>query len=132
MLSANLPAHVLYDLRWDSLLGCGSRVLGLSLSDPKMLDFCDKMVLNNPKTGNFGLLLTLTVAAIDEVGVREQALCRRCGECVNLCWKYETVPDRVHEGHTALTLSACRASSNSYIGADTAAARFTFAAMHRP
>lgn len=54
-------------LRWDSLLRCGSRVLGLSLSDPKMLDFCDSMVLNNVKTGNFGTLLTLMVAAVDEV-----------------------------------------------------------------
>lgn len=77
-LSANLPTHVFHDLRWDSLLGCGSRVLGLSLSDPKMLDFCDSMVLNNPKTGNFGLLLTLTVIAIDEVGIRE----RQCSEAI--------------------------------------------------
>eukprot|EP00903_Cladosiphon_okamuranus_P016296 g15028.t1 len=54
------------DPRWDSLLGCGSRVLGLSLSDGKMQDFCDALLRNNPDTGNFGSLVALTMATVDE------------------------------------------------------------------
>ncbi|CAM9174038.1 unnamed protein product, partial [Ectocarpus sp. 13 AM-2016] len=54
------------DPRWESLLGCGSRVLGLSLSQAKVVDFCDAMLRNNPSTGNFGSLVALTVATADE------------------------------------------------------------------
>lgn len=60
---------VLYSNRWDPILGCGPQVLGLSLSDPKMLDFADRMVLNNLKTGNFSRLLALTSTVVDEVNV---------------------------------------------------------------
>lgn len=51
---------------WDSLLRCGWRVLGLSLSEARMMDFCDAMLRNNPGTGNFGSLMALTTAAINE------------------------------------------------------------------
>lgn len=64
------PVHLPSPLsvsRWDSLLRCGSRVLGLSLSEGKMLDFCDALLRNNPETGNFGSLVALTVATVDEV-----------------------------------------------------------------
>ena len=61
------PPQSLPAFRWDSLLRCGSRVLGLSLSEVKMLDFCDALLRNNPVTGNFGSLVALTVAAVDEV-----------------------------------------------------------------
>ncbi|CAM9601682.1 unnamed protein product, partial [Scytosiphon promiscuus] len=54
------------DSRWESLLRCGSRVLGLSLSEEKVLDFCDAMLRNNPNTGNFGSLVALTVATVDQ------------------------------------------------------------------
>lgn len=66
ILSTNILPSV--ENRWDSLLRCGERVLGLSLSEAKMSDFCDSMVQNNPETGNFGSLLALTVAVVDEVG----------------------------------------------------------------
>lgn len=59
-------------------MGCGTRVLGLSLSDPKMLDFCDRMVLHNPKTGNFGTLVTLAATLAHEVCVCMSVCCLQC------------------------------------------------------
>lgn len=53
--------------RWPSLLGCGARVLALTLSDPKMLDFSTRMVQENPKTGNLGVLLAHTAATVRQV-----------------------------------------------------------------
>lgn len=41
--------------------------MGLSLSDPKMLDFADRMIVYNLKTGNFGTLVALTATVLDEV-----------------------------------------------------------------
>ena len=32
-----------------------------------MQDFCDALLMNNPETGNFGSLVALTVATVDEV-----------------------------------------------------------------
>lgn len=42
-------------------------MLGLSLSETKMLDFCDTMMRNNLDTGNFGLLIALTAGVVEEV-----------------------------------------------------------------
>lgn len=70
------PPRLFSSFRWDSLLRCGSRVLGLSLSEVKMLDFCDALLRNNPETGNFGSLVALTVAAVDEVRRVPCAVCR--------------------------------------------------------
>lgn len=55
-------------------------MLGLSLSEVKMLDFCDALLKNNPVTGNFGSLVALTVAAVDEVRrvYVSLALCALC------------------------------------------------------
>lgn len=60
-----VPSHLVS--RWNALLSCGSRVLGLSLSEGKLLGFCDALLRNNPETGNFGSLVALTVATVDEV-----------------------------------------------------------------
>lgn len=53
--------------RWNSLLRFGSRLQGLSLSDPKMQDFGNTMLQNNPATGNFGTLMVLTTRVVEEV-----------------------------------------------------------------
>ncbi|CAM9131708.1 unnamed protein product [Choristocarpus tenellus] len=55
------------DPRWALLLDCGDRVLEWTLSSPKMAIFAERMVKNNPRTGNFPILVALASTTIRKV-----------------------------------------------------------------